>query len=319
LLLFPMVLAAQAAAGGAVYTRGIGQITATSSKGLDAVTGPVALTAVIMILAAHRTAGRSRLMSWVDWGLIGTFIALTGLTGSRAGPISLLVLLTLAHTHRGGGVRAVVVSLVVMGMFGVGVLEYRTAARGAQSTDSASDILLGDMTVAAFTVGATAAAVPSDMPYQNGRTLGAAALRQLPSPIAIPLFGPAHDTGTWKFREIIGLSNPNFGVGFSLPADGYLNFGRVGVFGICGLLGMLFAWAYPRLDFASGRPLGLFYPVLVASLPFGLRSDALGTTKNLLYAMIVLAVIMVASRASTPGQSSIAVSTPRRQRQPVRA
>jgi hypothetical protein len=211
------------------------------------------------------------------------------------------------------------VSLVVMGMFGVGVLEYRTAARGAQSTDSASDILLGDMTVAAFTVGATAAAVPSDMPYQNGRTLGAAALRQLPSPIAIPLFGPAHDTGTWKFREIIGLSNPNFGVGFSLPADGYLNFGRVGVFGICGLLGMLFAWAYPRLDFASGRPLGLFYPVLVASLPFGLRSDALGTTKNLLYAMIVLAVIMVASRASTPGQSSIAVSTPRRQRQPVRA
>ena len=57
--------------------------------------------------------------------------------------------------------------------------------------------------------------------------------RQLPSPIAIPLFGPPDDTAARRFRALVGFNNPNQGIGYSIPAEGYLNFGRFGVFGIC--------------------------------------------------------------------------------------
>jgi hypothetical protein len=246
-------------------------------------------------------AKRERMLARFDWVLIGALILLIGLRGSRGNAIALLLVLTLAHVQRRGKVFAVAVGAIVMAVFGVVVLQYRSAAAGHATNASAADILIGDMTVAGFSTGATAEVVPHDVGYAHGATLVAALERQLPSPIAIPLFGPPNDTAARRFRNLVGFDNPNQGIGYSIPAEGYLNFGRVGVFGLCLGLGLAFAWAYARFDFDTARTTRLLYPVLVAVLPFGLRSDSLGLIKSVLYAAILIQVaLVVARKASRP-------------------
>jgi hypothetical protein len=114
--------------------------------------------------------------------------------------------------------------------------------------------------------------------------------------MADALFGPPNDTAALQFRQIVGFNNPNNGIGYSIPAEGYLNFGRGGVFLLCAMLGLAFAWAYSRMDLVGGRTSGLVYPVLVAVLPFGLRSDSLGLTKSVLYAAIIIQAVLIAAR-----------------------
>jgi hypothetical protein len=279
-----------------VHHRGAGQLITSPTDTLSTLLDPTEITAVVLILAAHRMMKLDRLMARLDWGLVGVLIVLIGLRGSRGNAIALLLVLTLAHMHHRGRVRAVVIGGIIMAVFGVVVLQYRSAAAGHQSSAGAADILLGDMTVAAFSTGATAAVIPHDRPYTHGSTIVAAIERQLPGPVAVRLFGPPDDTAARRFRQIIGFSDPNAGIGYSIPAEGYLNFGRLGVFGLCGVLGLLFAWLYARFDFTAGRATRLLYPVLVAVLPFGLRSDTLGMTKNILYPLIILSVALVIAR-----------------------
>lgn len=296
LLLIPLAISFAKAATGTVHHRGAGQLITSPTDALSTLLDPTEITAVVLIIAAHRMAKLDGLMARLDWGLVGLLVVLIGLRGSRGNAIALLLVLTLAHVHRRGKVLAVALGAIVMVVFGVVVLQYRSAAAGHEANGSAADILLGDMTVAAFSTGATAAVVPHDIPYAHGSTLVAALERQLPSPVAVPLFGPPDDTAARRFRDIIGFDDPNAGLGYSIPAEGYLNFGRWGVFGLCGVLGLLFAWAYARLDLTGGRATRLLYPVLVAVLPFGLRSDTLGMTKNILYPLIILTVALVIAR-----------------------
>jgi hypothetical protein len=279
---------------GAVHHRGLNQLAATPS--LSALLDPTEISALILILTAHRLARRDALMARLDWVLVAVLIVATGAHGSRGNAIELLLIVTLAHAYRRRKVFAVVAGATVMAVFGVVVLQYRSAEAGHTVTTGAAQILIGDMTVAAFSTGATAAVVPRDVPYAHGSTLVAALERQLPSPIANRMFGPPDDTAASRFRELIGFTNQNAGIGYSIPAEGYLNFGRIGVLGICLLLGLAFAWAYARFDFSVGRTSRLLYAVLVAVLPFGLRSDSLGLIKSVLYSAILIQLALIAAR-----------------------
>jgi hypothetical protein len=298
LMLIPLAISFERAATGTVHHRGLNHLAVTPTDALSALLDPTEIAATVLILAAHRMARTPRLMARLDWVLIGGLIVLIALRGSRGNAIALLLVLTLAHAQRRGKLLAVGVGAIVMAVLGVVVLQYRAAAIGQQTTASAADILIGDMAVAGFSTGATAAVVPHDVGYAHGATLVASLERQLPSPIAIPLFGPPNDTAARRFRDLVGFNNPNQGIGYSIPAEGYLNFGRFGVFGICLALGLLFAWGYARVDLTSARTTRLLYPVLVAVLPFGLRSDSLGLTKSVLYAAILIQFALIAARDS---------------------
>jgi hypothetical protein len=300
LLLVPIAISFERFAAGTVHHRGLNQFDVTPTDALSALLDPTEIAAVVLIVAAHRMSRSPRLLARTDWLLIGGLILLIALRGSRGNAIALILVLTLAHAQRRGKLLAVAVGAIVMAVFGVVVLQYRSAAAGHATSASAADILIGDMTVAGFTTGATAEVVPREVGYAHGATLVAALERQLPSPIAIPLFGPPNDTAARRFRGLVGFDNPNQGIGYSIPAEGYLNFGKFGVFGMCFALGLLFAWAYARVDLKAARTSRLLYPVLVAVLPFGLRSDSLGLTKSILYAAILIQLAVIAARRARP-------------------
>jgi hypothetical protein len=133
--------------------------------------------------------------------------------------------------------------------------------------------------------------VPAIEPFRKGSTYRAALKRQLPGPLAVALFGEPQDTGAFAFRQIIGLNDPNVGLAFALPAEGYLNFGFSGVTGAALLLGLLLGYAYRKQLTPPDRALHVLYPVLVATLPLNLRSDALTQIKTVLYPMIVLTIL----------------------------
>jgi hypothetical protein len=295
-LLIPLAISAERVAAGAIYHRGLHQFATSPTGTLSALIDPTEISALILILLAHRLAKRDTLMAPLDWLMVGGLIVVTGAHGSRGNAIALLLVLTLAHAHRRRRMLAVVVGAIVIAVFGVVVLQYRSAQAGRTVTAGAAQILIGDMTVAAFSTGATAAVVPRSVPYAHGATFGAAVERQLPSPIANRLFGPPDDTAARRFRQLVGFTNQNSGIGYSIPAEGYLNFGRFGVFGICLVLGLAFAWAYARFDFATARTRALLYAILVAVLPFGLRSDTLGLIKSILYTAILIQVAVVTAR-----------------------
>lgn len=314
LLVVPILISLERFVTGSVHRRGIGQLA--PSDVLSALLGPTEISAVVLILAAHRLARFDRLMTRVDWCLVGGLILLIGARGSRGNAVALLLVLTVFEARRRAKLVAVVMGLAVIVAFGVIDLHYRSAAVGRETSASSTDILLGDMTVAAFTTGATAVVVPREVPYSHGRTLLASLERQLPSPVANQLFGPPNDTAARQFRALIGFNNPNNGVGYSIPAEGYLNFGRLGVFVLCGLLGLGFAWSYSRIDLLGGRVSGLLYPVFVAALPFGLRSDTLGLTKSILYAAILLQVALVLSRVPREVVADLTTSSAQRYAEP---
>lgn len=297
LILLPLALMARAALTGAVTRRGADQVDVSILDTLNALLAPVTLTAVTLLLVGHRLLRRPGLLPLVDWALVGAAGFLSAAIGERGDAIALVLLFAVVLTLRRASMRPFLVAVGLIVVVAVTVLNYRAGAVGTTITDrTVTDILLGDMAVAGFTTGATAAVVPEYYEYAGGSTLAAALVRQVPSVVALPLFGPPDDVGARYFRDIINLSDANSGVGFSLPAEGYLNFGPLGVFGLCGLVGLLFAWAYPRLDLANGRASGLLYPVLVATLPFGLRSDALGSIKSVLYPLVIAGVVMVIAR-----------------------
>lgn len=305
LMLVPLALMARGAATGAVVTRGVDQAEVTVIDTLHALLAPVTLASAVLLIAGHRTAQSEKLLRPVDWALLAVAAVLSAANGERGDVITLVLIVAVALTLRRRSMRPFLIAVGIIVVVAVGVLSYRSTAAGVTAAEErrVTDILLGDMAVAGFTTGATAAVVPKFYEYSDGRTLREAVIRQLPSPIAIPLFGPPNEAGARYFRTIIQLSDRNSGVGFSLPAEGYLNFGRPGIFAICGLLGMLMSWAYPRTDLRQGRAVGLLYPVLVATLPFGLRSDVLGGIKSVLYPFLIAAIVMVIARTVERNES----------------
>lgn len=298
LILVPLAIAARIVATGGVRTRGQDQLAVSASDSLVSLLSPVSIAAITIMLMAHRLRGHPRLLARLDWVLIGTLVLLTALRGTRGDILAIGLLLLVAQSREGAKLRRIVVVGLILAAASVLVLQYRVEAKGQVVSDSATDIVLGDMSAGPYAAGATAAAVPGRYDYQAGSTFVQDAIRQIPSPLALPLFGPPENTGPRIFRRIVGLSNPNTGYGFSIPAEGYLNFGLPGMLGLCLFVGLVYGWAYPRMSFRNARAIGVMYPVLVAALPFGLRSDMLGFTKNVLYPLVMVGAALIVARAA---------------------
>jgi hypothetical protein len=113
-----------------------------------------------------------------------------------------------------------------------------------------------------------------------------------------PGCGRADADSLSRVRNIIGFSDPNQGFAESLPSEAYLNFGLAGCVGAGLFLGALMGWAWRKHQATAARARDLLYPVLLAGLIGGFRSDAWAQIKEVLYPMLIVWVLMGLYRGS---------------------
>jgi oligosaccharide repeat unit polymerase len=290
---------------------GLGSLGYNFDRWLKIAGDVLVLVAVVFIVVGnvclHRKVART-----TDVVLFGLFAISTLATGSRGELIAPLIFTVWAY-HTGVkaigiGRLAVATTLVVVVFTAVGA--YRAESNSTVSSEPASDRALVSVSTPLFITERVTQLVPNIHPYFGGSTYTAALARQLPGPIARRLFGPPGDTGAYVFRQLLGFENPNAGFGFAISAEAYLNFGLQGCFVVGLLVGLLLSVGYLMARWPPTKARHLFYGLVIATLPYAIRSDALAQIKSVLYPMLILAAGAAAARRR--GRHAVATQMVRR-------
>ena len=293
LVLVGALILLRALLSGGAATRGLGQDVYTSDDSLLVMGMLLSFLGVLLILIGG--AKRHRMLGWIDWALLVTVVGIMSMSGHRATSLKVILLIVVVFARKN---KTTVLPLLVFPLILFGsnaVLDFRNVEVGQVNEGSFLEKTLGDLGSVTFTTGATDKNLAGQ--YKGGSTIVAGVVRQLPSAVAIPLWGQPNDTGAYEFRALIGVG-ANQGYGFSIPAEGVINFGALGAFGLPFLLGLLFAFSYSRFDLKGSFVANWIYPIVVASLPYVWRSDALGAIKSILYPVIGLYVALVLARST---------------------
>ena len=275
----------------------------TSFLSAVAATAVLAGLAVVNVAAAYAVrATRLRdLLRGREWAVLGLFMAAVAVSGQRTGLITSSVYLAWAYSTRVRAIplrRAAAVLLVVL-WCGAAIANHRAGEGLSPGTPSAvASSAVGDVSSPAWLTQQTVMHVPVSVPYLYGLTYLAAAEAQMPGPVSRHL-GVTSRTASAVFRDIIGFYNPNQGFAESYPSEAYLNFGLPGCLGAGLFLGALMGWAWRKRREQAARPLHLLYPVLLAGLVYGFRSDALTQIKDVLYPMLIVWTVMTWCRMIT--------------------
>lgn len=290
-LAVPLLLAGRDLANNVILTRFQGQSTYTFEDSINAAALVIAPASIALILAG-RAAG-SHLLRRPDWMTIGVLVTMLGLNGRRGAALAImLVILVFAGARHRGNLRALVGGGLIL-YFAYAVVNYRTATLGEKSGLGSVELLLRDVGSVAYTTGMTDRLMFDQT--LGGSTLVAAIVRQLPSVVTTPLIGPLEGTAAYRFRALAGVGN-NTGFGYSIPAEGVLNFGAAGAFCLPLLIGLALAWLYAHFRVDGERPTAWLYAVAVGTLPFAWRSDMLGAIKGVLYPAIIFAIAIAIAR-----------------------
>lgn len=229
-----------------------------------------------------------------EWLALSVYALAVAGAGERSGLIAPAVYLAWAYGTqvRAIRVRWVIASVVVALAFGAVISGYRSGggvrvpSPGVMAQDGA-----GDVSSAAWLTEQTVIHVPSAFPFAHGATYAAALEAQVPGPVARKT-GATSRTAAAEFRDIISYSDPDQGFSEAFPAEAYLNFGMAGCVGAGMFLGFLLGWAWRRHRVPGFRAQDVLYPLLLAGLVYGFRSDALTQVKEVLYpALTVCAVV----------------------------
>jgi hypothetical protein len=300
LLAIPLVAAFRDLSNKVVFTRGLHQTTMGLWDHTNALAAMAAPAAVLLLLAAQQLAGHKRLLQPMDWLGVAALLTAFGMNGGRTAALAVLLVILYQWSRRRQRGSLALLGIIAIAVLAYVVVTYRGTAVGDGKVSFFHATIL-DINPALFTTGATAAAIPSTTPYLDGGTYLAGLLRQIPGPLATSLLGLPDDTGTFVFRRIIGYDNPNMGFAFSVPAEGYMNFGIAGLIAACSALGLVLAWSYRRSGDYS-RPIHLLYPLLIGTLPCVLRSDFLGALKGVLYPILMISLAYLVARPRSARQ-----------------
>ena len=306
-------------ARGATY--GINQTQYGWASVLGSGAGTVLLAGLITVTVtvSHTTSPRRMrdLLHGREWAALCLYALAVALTGERAGLIAPIVYLAWAYSTQ---VRVIplkwVVAGVLLAVIGGSVIGNYRQDNGL-SPGSANAVLpnaVADISSPAWLTQETVIHVPSTAPYTHGSTYLAAVESQLPGPAARAVGAPA-GTATALFRDIIGFSDPNQGFAESYPSEAYLNFGLAGCLGAGVFLGALMGWAWRKRPVIAARPRDLIYPILLAGLIYGFRSDALTQIKDVLYPMLLVWGVMGWCRVRSSAADRVA-GAPARGRAP---
>lgn len=295
LLCFPLLLAANGVLNHAVVSRGSGQNVVVLRDSIFVLGVLVATAAVVILLAANERKGGG-LLTKGEWVLVLSLLLLLGLNGSRGGALGVMITVLLFASRRGVTSIRVVFGGLAMVAFAYIVVTYRSRSVGETADNGLVQTVLSDLGSVAFTTGVTAQDI-GRAGYLGGSTIIAAAERQLPGPLANSLFGQPSDTGAFQFRAISGYTNPSNGYGFSLPAEGVMNFGTVGAFMVPFVAGVVLAWLYAGFSPSVMKARSLAYAIAVGTVPFALRSDVLGAVKGVLYPTIMVFAVFALAKS----------------------
>jgi hypothetical protein len=259
---------------------------------------------LVTLTASHTTKPRrlGSLLRGPEWAALSLYMLAVALAGQRAGLIAPTVYLAWIYSTQ---VRVIALKWIVAGLLlcligGAVISNYRQ--NHGLSPGSPSAVVqhaVGDVSSSAWLTQQTVIRVPSTVGYLRGSTYLAAVESQLPGPVARAVGAPMR-TASAVFRTIIGFSDPNQGFAESYPSEAYLNFGLVGCLGAGLFLGGLMGWAWRKCRETATKPRDLLYPVLLAGLIYGFRSDALTQIKDVLYPMLAVWVLLGRYRLRQP-------------------
>jgi hypothetical protein len=288
-------------AGGAAY--GANSLSYGLTSLLSATATTFAVAGLAIVNADAGRANRLRdLLRGREWAALGLFMGAVAVSGQRAGLITMGVYLAWAYTTRVRAIpwRAAVAVLLVVLWGGAAIAHNRAGDGLSPGTPSAvASNAVGDVSSPAWLTQQTVMHVPASSPYLHGSTYLAAAEAQMPGPVSRHL-GITSRTASAVFRGIIGFYDPNQGFAESYPSEAYLNFGLPGGLGAGLFLGAVMGWAWRKRRDQAARPRELLYPVLLAGLVYGFRSDALTQIKDVLYPMLIVWAVMTWCRMEAP-------------------
>jgi hypothetical protein len=286
----------------AALTRGTAYGANQFQYGWRSVIDPSASTAllvglILVTLTASHTTKPTRLRNLLrgrEWAVLSLFFLAVALKGGRGELIAPAVYIAWAYSTQ---VRVIAIKWIVAGLVlaligGTVISNYRQGAGlWPESPAVVLQNTVSGVSSSAWLTQQTVIHVPSTQGYMNGSTYLAAVEGQLPGPLSRALGVPTRTAST-LFRDIIGFSDRNQGFAESYPSEAYLNFGLAGCLGAGLFLGALMAWAWRKRREIATRPRDLLYPVLLAGLIAGFRSDALAQIKDVMYPIFALWMLM---------------------------
>lgn len=256
-----------------------------------------ALMAAVVVVYSSRLQLRWSLgKATLDHVMVALAIVGYLLSGSRHVVLALvLILLILRQSSKETRLRNLALLGIAAATLFYWTASYRSGDPGLVAPFALGDVgnsFVTDLSSVAGTTAVVRALVPATHPLTMGATLMADLVRLLPSPISLALFGPTTNTGAFKFRQIMEYNNPDMGLGFSLPAAGYLDFGLFGLIGVMALCGWFIALLWRKFDPYRADAISLSYLLFAANFPISLRSDLLGLFKGFLYPFLVMWIII---------------------------
>ena len=270
----------------------------TLAAQLETIIAAALVVAVIVLASSPRTITKGRILARADWCLVLAISAVTLGIGSRAELVPIFIYL--AFARQSAGRRHARTSAVLGGSMVFVALATIGAYRGgdAATTRFVTDPVRGLLSPVSSPL------VVQQLVYDHldlgnakeaGATYTAALLRLPPEPLLL-----ADDdqlAGALEFRANIQEGTTS-GLGFAPAAEALLNFGQWAAVLIWVLIGMGLGWLY-RASLRYAGVASLVYPIVVCTLPYGLRADFLAQVKFPIYVLALLLVISILSKDST--------------------
>lgn len=279
--------AAYSALTSSVELRGVGHLDRGLESSIYVGVGLLRMVGTLAVLTPSQN-NTKLVQRWYDWILIlGPGILLATL-GSRAVLATSLLLLLAVYLAKGTvGIGRITLAMLTVYFATAAILVYRSSGPWVSIFDFES-VFDNTAKVVWNTVALTFAYVPSSYDYQLGGTYAVGALFLLSGPVARS-FVVEGQTGTAAYRELVGFGSPNHGLGFSVPAEAWLNFGSVGIVLVPFLLAAFLALTWSWSDMRTLTARTSIYFILFAQFAVIWRSDSVGMFKVPIYSAIILA------------------------------
>ncbi|MFC6354662.1 O-antigen polysaccharide polymerase Wzy [Luethyella okanaganae] len=287
---------------GAISSRvyGANQLAYTTDTAISILGESLVAVGCLLVMRGN-TLALGRPLTAIDKVLV---ISICGISlfilGSRAEMIAPLVLYLWFWLKCGRRIpvgRVVVAAAIVAAAF-LAVAQFRSRSAGPPGYPLIENLLV-ETSSPLYITDSLIQLVPQQYDFFGGATYLESLKFMFPGVISRAMFGDVQGTGALVYRHLIGFTFEGNGWGFALPAEAYLNFGFVGIAVVAFLVGLLFGRSYQQ----SGRVAsvinlsGYLYPLLLSYLPYGLRSDALGELKSIVYPLAICGFVLVFSRS----------------------